>query len=127
MSIITIEAIRDYIEKNKIELECTHTKLCVPVIDRIYRKMVAGIEFFEIKVDGNHICDGHHRYIASLLANVSVGRIPSASTSATEITDWKTVSFVEEDWDTADKIKMLNEVDAEFNNKTIEEIEAILE
>lgn len=88
---------------------------------------MAGIHFFEIKVDDNLICDGHHRYIASLLANITIGTIPSASTSATGIIDWEMVIFVEDDWDTPEKIKMLNEVDADFNNKPIKEIEAILE
>jgi hypothetical protein len=46
----------------------------------------------------------------------------SFKTSATIEHDWVKVKFVEEEWDTAEKVKILNELDAEFNNMTIEEI-----
>ena len=65
---ITQEIIQKFLSENKIELSCTHAKLCVPIIDRIYKKMCFGIKFSEIKVEGELICDGHHRYVASLLA-----------------------------------------------------------
>ena len=79
-----------------------------------------GIKFSEIKVEGNLICDGHHRYVASLLAKLPIESAPYTSTSATEVIDWKSVVFVEDDWDTPEKIDMLNEQDAHFNNISIE-------
>ncbi len=121
------EQILEYISNNNIELRCTHERLCVPIIDRIYKKMSAKIKFSDIKVDGILICDGHHRYVASLLANFELGRTPYPSTAATEVTDWEQVEFDTEDWDTAAKIKMLNELDAEFNNMSVEEIVEILD
>ena len=116
MKKITREIIVDFISNNDIELASTHGKLCIPVIDRIFRKMSAGIKFSEIKVENNLICDGHHRYIASLLANFSLERIQGNITSATTEIQWKLVSFEDEDWDTEAKIKMLNEQDADYNN-----------
>jgi hypothetical protein len=35
---------------------------------------------------------------------------------------WMQVDFVEEEWDTPDKINRLNEIDAEFNNLPMEKI-----
>ena len=126
MEKITQELIQKILAENKIELSCTHAKLCVPIIDRIYRKMSIGIQFSGIKVDGCLICDGHHRYVASLLANVPVVRFPFNSTSATAAIDWRSVVFVEEDWDTTAKIEMLNEQDAKFNNITVDQLIELL-
>ena len=51
-------------------LKSTHERLCFPVIKRLYTKMKIGIKFSGIKVDGDLIIDGHHRYLASLLAEI---------------------------------------------------------
>jgi hypothetical protein len=66
---LTIEFVYEFIRENKIELKSTHGKLCFPIINRIYRKMSVGIKFKDIKTDGDLIIDGHHRFLASLLAN----------------------------------------------------------
>lgn len=122
MKEITKEIIVELIQKNEMDLISTHTKLCLPVINRIYKKMSAGIKFSGIKVEDNLICDGHHRYLASILANFLLERIPGKITSATNAVQWESVSFEEEDWDTPAKINMLNEQDADYNNIAIEKI-----
>lgn len=88
--------------------------------------MFAGIKFSGIKVEGKLICDGHHRYIASVLANFNLEKIPSATTSATIPIDWKLVTFELDEWDTEAKINMLNIQDAVYNNITIEKIVELL-
>lgn len=88
--------------------------------------MSAGIKFSAIKVESKLICDGHHRYIASILASYQLDIIPGSITSATTAVDWRLVSFEEEDWDTPAKIDMLNEQDAEFNNIPLEKIIELL-
>ena len=60
--------------------------------------------------------------MSSLLANVKLDKVKSSKTSATIEYEWTAVEFVEEEWDTVDKIKRLNELDAEFNNVPIAEI-----
>jgi hypothetical protein len=122
MKQLTKVDIENLFKENNVELKSTHSKLCLPIINRIYRKMVIEIKFPSIKVYGDLIIDGHHRYLASLLAAVKLEKDPSNKTSATEITDWNAVVFDDEDWDTEAKIKMLNEQDARFNNMSIEEI-----
>lgn len=89
--------------------------------------MSFGINFSGIKVEENLICDGHHRYIASLLANFPIDRIPSNITSATSVIEWESVIFDENDWDTEAKIKMLNEEDANYNNIPLEKIVQMLQ
>lgn len=123
---VTKEIIQELIDKNEIELSPTHTKLCIPIINRIYKKMSAGIKFTGIKLENNLICDGHHRYVASLLASFHLERIAGSSTSATAVVQWEAVIFEDEDWDTPAKINMLNEQDAAYNNIPIEQIVELL-
>jgi hypothetical protein len=123
---ITKEIIEEIIRNNEMELKATQSKLCVPIINRIYKKMSAGIKFSGIKVDNNIICDGHHRYIASIIANYKLEYLPSIVTSATTIIPWKSILFEENDWDTLAKIEMLNEQDADFNKILIDKIIDIL-
>lgn len=84
--------------------------------------MSIGIRFSGIKVDNGMICDGHHRYLASLMADYPIERIPSASSSTNIVTEWESILFIEEDWDTPAKIRMLNEQDAEYNGIPIEQL-----
>ena len=126
MESVTKELIEEFVQSNEIELASAHSRLCIPVISRIFKKMSAGIKFSGIKIENNVICDGHHRYIASLLANFPLEKVPGKTTSATVVVDWKSVDFVEEDWDTEAKIRMLNEQDAEFNNIPLEKVVELL-
>ena len=87
--------------------------------------MINGIKFDDIKVCETLIIDGHHRYVSSLLANIKLDEAKSSKTNATIEYDWKDVEFVEEEWDTEDKITRLNELDAEFNKMSLEKIIAI--
>ncbi len=88
--------------------------------------MATGIKFSNIKVADGLIIDGHHRYLASLLADFKLETVISSSTSATKITDWIAIDYVDEDWDTQAKIKMLNEEDAKYNEISIEKIIELL-
>jgi hypothetical protein len=123
---ITADIIVDFVKTNKIELKSAQKKLCVPIINRIYKKMKAGVRFSAIKVDNDIICDGHHRYLASLLADYALEYSPASRTSATIPIEWPYVIFVEEDWDTIAKIQMLNEYDAQYNNIPLTEILELL-
>jgi len=110
------------IEESKDTLIATHKRLCLPVIKRIYKKMKFGIKFDDIKVCDSLIIDGHHRYISSLLANTKLDIAKSLKTRGTIEYEWKSIEFVDEEWDTEEKIMRLNELDAEFNNVSLEKI-----
>ena len=112
-------------QKDKLYVS-SQSRLCIPIINRIYRKMLVGIRFTEIKVDNGLICDGHHRYIASLLANYDLGIVSGTRTSATKVVDWINVDFVMEDWDTSAKITHLNELDAAYSGITLRELVELL-
>jgi hypothetical protein len=122
---ITKEYVEAILKEQKITLKSTQKKLCFPIINRIYKKMKSGIKFSAIKVDENLIIDGHHRYIASIMAEVTLELIPSNKTSATTIIDWSIILLDSEDWDTTAKINMLNAIDAEFNNISFEKLDEL--
>ena len=125
MQPITKEYVEAILKEQKITLKSTQKKLCFPIIKRIYKKMKSGIKFSAIKVDENLIIDGHHRYIASIMAEVTLELIPSNKTSATTIIEWSQILLDSEDWDTTAKINMLNAIDAEFNNISFEKLDEL--
>lgn len=127
MERITQKVIHVFLENHSLKYKSTHQKLSLPIINRIYRKMVYGIKFNDIKICDDLIIDGHHRYISSLLANRDIGLSKYPKSSATIVYDWKNVEFIETEWDTDDKIKYLNELDAEFNNISMEKIIKIID
>lgn len=119
---LTKEIVDEYFRKNQIELRPTQSRLCIPILNRIYRKMLIGIRFSEIKIYNGLICEGHHRYVASLLASYSLGTSFGVTTSATIITDWKLLILDKNDWDTPEKVNILNEQDARFNNIPLDKL-----
>ena len=123
---ITSEEIKKYITSREIFLVSTHHKLSIPVIKRIYKKMMNGIKFDDIKICENLVIDGHHRYISSLLAEIEIGKIKSLKSSATKECKWNDIEFDENDWDTISKIQYLNQRDAEYNQVDIETINDII-
>lgn len=122
MDNINKELILKAIRESDSTLISTHKKLCLPIIHRIYKKMINGIKFDNIKLFETLIIDGHHRYVSSLLGDIKLDKAKSSKTSATIEYDWTDVEFDEEDWDTPDDIKRFNELDAEFNNIPIDKL-----
>ena len=80
--------------------------------------MSGKIMFRHIKVKDGSICDGHHRYIASLLADYEIQHDPGETSNAT--TSWESVTFEEFDYDTGDEVIALNKLDAAYNNISVE-------
>lgn len=122
MAEINKKIILQRIKESEYVLITTQNKLSLPIIRRIYKKMINGIKFDDIKVCDACIIDGHHRFVSSLLAKIRLDEAQSSKTSATIEYKWKDVEFIEEEWDTPEKIQRLNELDAEFNNLPVEKI-----
>ena len=72
MENINKELILKAIATSDYVLTATHRKLCLPIINRIYKKLINGIKFDDIKACDSLIIDGHHRYVSSLLANIKL-------------------------------------------------------
>lgn len=114
-----------FLSSGKMGLAASQSKLCLPIVQRLYKKMLLGIKFSGIKICEDTIVHGHHRYIASLLAKVVLEQYPSQLPLATEIVNWRDVMISEEDWDTEAKIRLLNDKDAEFNKIDIAVLQEI--
>ena len=121
----------DSIKKKLNEFEClllpTHDKLSLPLINRIYRKMMHGIEFNDIKVTDTLLLDGHHRYVASLMASIELGTTKSATTSATVQYNWESIQFVDEEWESKKVIKKFNKKGAKANNVSVDFLRQLTE
>ncbi|MDB5156102.1 MAG: hypothetical protein JWR50_809 [Mucilaginibacter sp.] len=125
MQEITPEFIKAFIRSSDIPFVATQSKMCIPIIFRMCQKMSHGIRFDEIKVCGNLVIEGHHRYLSALITNFELGQVPTNSTSSTTPIAWDLMEFDEEDWDTPAKIAYLNELDAKYNNLEIEFVKQI--
>ena len=123
---VTKEIILQAIQESDFILTPTHNKLCLPIIDRIYKKMKIGIKFDDIKVCDSVLIDGHHRYLGSVVAKMKLDEAKSLKSCATTEFDWTAVEFVNEDWDTEEKIQQLIEEDAFNNNISMEKITACI-
>ena len=117
------------IGRYEIPLLPTQVKLSIPVINRIYKKMKLGIPMPGIKVCDHLICDGHHRYVASLLAKAELWRECTHKTSATIATRWEEVLFVADDWDVhrQQEIIRINQQDARYLQITLHELLKMLD
>lgn len=84
--------------------------------------MTLGIHFPNIRIAGDVLVNGHHRYLASILAKIPIDRSPTILPEANDITNWKSVEFDLEDWDSEAGIRRFIEIDARYNRISIEEI-----
>lgn len=117
----------ELMNNRELELGSTHKVLSLPIIERIYKKMRLNLRFGSIQVNEGVILNGHHRYLASKLADYQLDRVPGIRTAAKELIDWQNVELVEDDWDTEAKIRHLNEEDARYNSMSVEKLLAQLD
>lgn len=117
---ITNEFIRDFISKNRLEFLPTQERISLPIVNRLYKKLLFGVSFPDIKINGNYIVDGHNRYLSSVIAKANINKVECPKPSVIICDNWDEVDFVIEDWDTKYKIKYMNELDAKFNGISLE-------
>jgi Predicted bile acid beta-glucosidase len=122
MNEVTKKDLEEFFQRNQTDYKPTQGKVCIPIINRMVKKMALGIRFDDIKVADGWIIEGHHRYVSSLFADISIGKVPGVRTSATPEHDWTSIEFILEEWDTEHKIKYMNELDAVRNKIPLEEI-----
>lgn len=74
-----IDKLNLFLSDNEHQHFTNQSKVCLSVIERIYRRVKQGFYFGDIKVDFEQslIIDGNHRYIAYSMANINFGLIPS--------------------------------------------------
>ncbi len=121
MDEINLETIRELFQSGSLDLTATQPGICLPMLQRIYKKMKVGIEFEDIRVNDSRIVDGHHRYVCSKLLNIDIGinnNYPIPSTS--ENHEWEVLVIDEHDYEIDEEIHQHNVRDAEINGVDIE-------
>lgn len=106
----------------EFELKPTQNKISLPIVFRIFKKMKANLKFDAIRVCDNILIDGHHRYIASVMANVTTEQFPSTKNHNQTTFEWKEVTIITTDYDYPNDIDYHNFNDAKRNGITVDEV-----
>jgi len=120
MQEITLKNVKDLLESGSLELIATQDAVCLPILQRIYKKMKIGIKFEGIKIKDSRIVDGHHRYICSELSKREISSYGWEIAPTAVNFDWKAVNIREYDYETPERIHEHNVRDAELNEVDIE-------
>lgn len=97
---LTIKVVVDFIKSTNHNYKTTHSKVCFPIIQRIYRRILNGYRFGGVKFNDNLIIDGHHRYIAHELANIKFEKLKGGRSHSEEIKELNDLVIdIEQDWD----------------------------
>ena len=73
----------DLLKGGKIQLNPSQKGISFPIVRRIYKKMKIGLKFDTIQfAEKSNIVNGHHRYLASLFAEVKFEMVECPLTSA---------------------------------------------
>ena len=123
MQEIDLEIVNKLLNSNTLDLIATQEALCLPILQRIYKKMKIGIQFDGIKVNDSRIVDGHHRYICSQLAEFEIEHIDWEIAKSSVDYDWSIIEVVEEDYEDENQINEHNIRDAELNDVDISILE----
>lgn len=119
MQEITLKNVKDLLESGSLEFIATQEAVCLPILQRIYKKMKIGIKFEGIKIKGSRIVDGHHRYICSELSKIEITKYNWDIASAIEDCIWSEVTIREYDYETPERIHEHNVRDAKLNDVDI--------
>lgn len=121
------ELLKQYISQGNLKLKPTQDKLSLPLLFRIYKKMKAGlINFDAIKVAEGLVIDGHHRYVASIMAGKEIGQFPSSTNHNQTFYKWEDIILRTSEYDSDSQIKYHNFNDAKRNGMNIDDLEKIL-
>jgi hypothetical protein len=121
-----LESLENLLATYSFEFKPTQNRISIPLVERLYKKMMAGLEFDAIKVAENLIIDGHHRYIAAVLSNTEITHFPSQQNHNQTSFDWAEITLTSIDYDKPIDVKYHNFNDAKRNGLSVVDIEKIL-
>ena len=95
--VVTEELIRDTMKD--VPLQTQQASVSLPVIQNYVDRILQGeINIPPIKVDGNIIVDGNHRYIASRIAGVEIGIQQWTGARIDKVIEWIKIFIDSVDW-----------------------------
>lgn len=124
---LTKQAVLEVLLHSPLELKPSQNRISLPLLNRLYRKVLIGLSLGGIKVNEGLIIDGHHKYLAFVFAKQAFDIFPSYTSSATTMYEWKEVQIDENDWDSIDWVRLQNYLDAKTKNISLEELERLLD
>ncbi|MCP2025806.1 hypothetical protein L1276_000946 [Flavobacterium sp. HSC-32F16] len=99
MNEITYEEVQKFLLETEFDHMPGQIEISFPIIQRIHRRLQQGSSFSEIKLSGERIVDGHHRYIChQLLGMKSKTTIGGANSHKVEFV-WGDVHLTDIDYD----------------------------
>jgi len=120
MNQISAERVKELLDSGKLDLLPTQTAINLPIIKRICSKLQYGIHIDNIRVVGNIISNGHHRYICFKLLEIEVG-IDDWTLNHSDVTyRWEDVQINELEIETPEMIEYHNIRDSEYNSVPID-------
>lgn len=108
MNGFTPENVRKFLREGKFEFSSTHKKICFPILERIYNKLVEGKRFDGIKIEDSIIVNGHHRYICLKFLNIEIETIKWMRSPSTEAIPWDSVEIDITEWENDEQIAKHN-------------------
>lgn len=103
---ITIQEVKDFLLKNNFPLKPNQKEVSFPVIKRIHTRLQKGKTFSPIKVSGDKIIEGHHRFICLTILGIDVEEIAGGNNLSTKSDfQWTEVSVVTKDYDSEEEIQ----------------------
>jgi hypothetical protein len=116
-----------FLKTEKLVYAPSQDKLSIPLVFRIFTKMMCGLRNFDaIRVADDIIIDGHHRYIASKLSKTEIQIFPSTKNHNQLVFKWEEIILNPNEYDSDIEINYHNFNDATKNGISLEEIEKIL-
>lgn len=102
MTEITYNEVEEFLSQTEFSHQPGQIEISFPIIQRIHRRLQQGRFFKAIKVSGNRIVDGHHRYISYKLLNIDPEIIAGGTNHHKVAFVWSDVALTDIDYDDDD-------------------------
>lgn len=97
---LNIETFKIYIRSTEHEYLTAQSRLCFAIVARIYRRVLDNYYFGDVKVDGDMIVEGNHRYIAYKLAKIQFEIIKGTRSHIDQVKKFNEIQIETiQDWD----------------------------
>jgi hypothetical protein len=105
---LDMESFKKFIKTAPHKYLTAQNRLCFAVIARMYRRVLNDNYFGDIKVDGNMVVEGNHRFIAYTLAGIEFEIIAGTRSHCDKIKKFNDIEIdLDHDWDLNDPSKRL--------------------
>jgi hypothetical protein len=109
MNEITYEEVQKFLSEAEFDYQPGQIEISFPIIQRIHRRLQLGNSFSAIKISGERIVDGHHRYICHRLLEIKPETTVGGANSHKVEFVWSDVNLTTVDYDDEETKQMFAE------------------